>query len=136
MKIQSLITAGLLILSTSVIPVNAQQIDDPAVKILPTAQKGILKVLFAYDTDQSVNVKFYNEEGELALDKIKGGTFHNGFSKKYNVRKLSSGNFWVEVSTATMSVTYKITESRGGQTYTPLLEKTSYNHPLVASNSY
>jgi hypothetical protein len=133
MKIQIIISVGLLvILGSAVSMTNAQSLDEPAVKILPTTQKGILKVHFAYHADQSVNVRFFNEEGQILSDEIKG-TFPNGFSKKYNVRNITSKNFWIEVASENISVTYKLIESNDRQTFEPVLEKTAYNHVMVAS---
>jgi hypothetical protein len=134
MKIQTIIAAGLLvILSSAVVPTSAQSFDEPAVKILPTTQKGLLKVHYAYDADQGVNVRFYNEQGQILSDEVKGA-FPNGFSKKYDVRNITSKNFWIEVTTANISVTYKLVASKDRETFVPLLEKTAYNH-VVASNN-
>ncbi|NOT75801.1 MAG: hypothetical protein HOP08_12815 [Cyclobacteriaceae bacterium] len=136
MKAKAIITAGLfIILSSPIINTFAQTIDEPAIKILPTVQKGILKVLYAYNNNEAVEVKFFNADGPIVTDKIKSGTFQNGFSKKYDVRKTSPGDLWVEVSSEDLSVTYRLVESNDGKGFVPLLEKTTYNHQLVASNT-
>ncbi|MEJ0055989.1 MAG: hypothetical protein WDN75_10225 [Bacteroidota bacterium] len=135
MKIQAIITAGLfVILTTSVLSVNAQSFDEPAIKILPTTQKGILKVHYVYDTNEPVNIRFFNDEEQLLSDEVTG-TFPNGFSKKYDVRKMTSEAFWIEVTAENISVIYKLVRSRDKDTYVPFLEKTTYNHSLVASNN-
>lgn len=134
MKTRTMIIASLVTLfSASLFNANAQEIIEPAVKILPTDEKGVLKVLYAYDTDQAVEVKFLNEEGVLTRDKIKATAFQNGFSKKYDVRNIRSKNFWIEVSSPSLMVTYKMTESNDQRSYVPILEKTTYN-TLVAAN--
>ena len=134
MKTLSIITAGLAImLSASIGTINAQQIGEPAVKILPTNEKGILKIMYAYATNQPVTIVFYNEGGLLASDKVKGD-FRDGFSKKYDVRKVSA-DFWIEVRSMELTVTFKMVESRDGQSFLPVLEKTTYNHALVAANN-
>ncbi len=136
MKIQTIIAAGLLvILSTTVATTNAQSFDEPAVKILPTNQKGILKVLYAYDANQSVKITFFNDKGLILSDEVKGESLSNGFSKKYDVRNITSESFWIEVASDNISVTYKLTESMDRKTYVPFLEKTTYSHSLVASNN-
>jgi hypothetical protein len=134
MKTKTIIIASLVTLfSVSFFSANAQQTVEPSVKILPTDEKGILKVLFAYDTDQAVEVKFLTEDVVLTRDKIKANTFQNGFSKKYDVRNIKSGNFWIEVSSPSLTVTYKMTESKDRKSHVPVLEKTTYN-TLVAAN--
>ena len=134
MKTRTIIIASVMTLfSASFFGASAQQAGEPPVKILPTAEQGVLKVLYAYDTDQAVEVKFLNEDGVLTRDKIKANTFQNGFSKKYDVRNISSRNFWIEVSSPSLMVTYKMTESNDRRAYVPILEKTTYN-TLVAAN--
>ena len=83
MKTTSTIVAGLLVaaLSFAVVTSNAQTANEPAVKILPTNQEGILKVLYAYDTDQSVEVTFFNEGGLITADKIKPAKDQHGFKE-------------------------------------------------------
>ncbi len=134
MKTRTIIIASVVALfSVSFFGANAQQTGEPSVKILPTDKKGVLKVLYAYDTDQAVEVKFLTEEGVLTSDKIKANAFQNGFSKKYDVRNITSRNFWIEVSSPSLVVTYKMTESKDRKSYVPILEKTTYN-TLVAAN--
>ncbi len=134
MKTRTIIIASVVALfSVSFSSANAQQAGEPSVKILPTDQKGVLKVLYVSDTDQPVEVKFLTKEEVLTSDKIKGTAFQNGFSKKYDVRNITSRNFWIEVSSPSLTVTYKMTESKDRKSYVPILEKTTYN-TLVAAN--
>ena len=134
MKSKSIILAGLVtILSLAFVSVNAQLASEPAVKILPTNEQGILKVLYAYDTDQSVEVRFLDDDGLITSDKIKAAKTAHGFSKKYNVRNIKSGTFWIEVKAANVSVIYKVTGSSDGKAYTSALEKATFNYPSVAS---
>ena len=115
----------------------AQQSAEAIVRVFPSTQKGVLKILYAHDIDQSVEVKFFNEEGIITSDKIKGKANPHGFLKKYDIRQLKSENLWVEVSSSTLSVTYKLVASKDNN-ITPLLEKTTTtytNHNLVAKNN-
>lgn len=128
------IFASAFILFTASFTASAQ-LSEPPVKILPTTQKGIVKVLFASDADQGVEVKFYNEEGLIITDKIKADSYPNGFSKKYDVSKLNPEKLWVEVSSAQMDVTYKLNPSRDGRSIEPFLEKTTYNHLMVVAKN-
>lgn len=131
MKTRTIVLASLVTLFS--LSLYAQQASEPAVKILPTDEKGVLKVLYAYDTDQAVEVKFLSEDGVLTRDKIKASAFQNGFSKKYDVRNIKSANFWIEVSSPSLTVTYKMTESADQKSLEAFLEKTVYNNSLVAS---
>lgn len=110
------------------------QANEPAIKILPSTQKGIFKVLYAYASDQPVTVKFFNEEGLIETDNINPKEFQRGFFKKYDVRNIESGSFWVEVAGPTHAATYKMIESKNG-TYIPVLEKTTYSHSLAVVNN-
>src|SRR3982751_2900646 len=99
MKLNSIIAVGLVaVLSASFTGASAQQYGEVPIKILPSSEKGIVKVWFATPTNQSVQVKSYDDNGTLGSDKIKGGQFLKGFSKKYDVSHLKSGSFWVQVS--------------------------------------
>jgi hypothetical protein len=134
MKTTFAIAASLvLLLSAASFHTRAQQSNEPAVKILPTTDKGIVKVLYAYDNDQEVSIRFFNEVGTLCFDKVKANAFENGFTKKYDISKVFPQDFWIEVSSPAMSATYKMIKRRGQKAYEPVLEKTSYNHPTIAS---
>lgn len=112
----------------------ARQNEEAAVRILPSTEKGILKILYAYDIDNAVEVNFFSEEAILSSDKVRKDTYPHGFLKKYDVRQLKSGSFWVEVSSPTVSVTYKLTKSNDN-TITSSLEKTIFTRDLVAKNN-
>jgi hypothetical protein len=132
MKTKAILLAGLFLIFGAA---QAQEIFEPAVKILPTSEKGILKVLYAYPTGQSVSVKFFNNDGVLLSDRINANTFQHGFSKKYDVRQIGSKVFFVEVSSAKMSVVYKMTESKDRNEFIPVLENATYMNPKVASSN-
>jgi hypothetical protein len=133
MKTSSLIAAGLFMIFG--FAAQAQELLEPAVKILPTSEKGIVKVLYAYPTGQSVNVKFVNEDGLIGSDRILAAAYQNGFTKKYDIRNMGSKSFWVEVSSAKMSVTYKMVASKERGRFVPVLEKNTYLHPLTAASN-
>ena len=133
MKTQSIILVVLLMIFGTA--AQAQEINEPAVKIVPMPQHGILKLLYAYDLGQPVLVKFFDEEAVLFSDKIKADAFKNGFSRKYDVRQIASKTFYVEVSSETISVTYRLTRSEDGNVLTPILENASYEYPSVASRN-
>ncbi len=136
MKLQSIIVVGLVaVISASFTGASAQQYGDVPVKILPTTEKGIVKVWFATPASQSVTVKFYNENGLLGSDNIKGGKYLSGFSKKYDVNHVKTGSFWVAVSSPSMDVTYKIVPSADGRNLDAQLETSTYNHTVVAANN-
>lgn len=129
MKTKSIIVAGLVVLlSTVFFAGNAQT--TPAIKVLPTTKEGIVKLIVVGATDESVDVKFYNEDGLVESDEINEQA--NGFNKKYDVRNIMNRGFVMEVTAAGTSVTYKLTRSNGK--LLPYLVKTTYTYPLIASN--
>lgn len=134
MKTKFTILAGIFtFLSLAFVSASAQTLE-PAVKIIPTSENGIYKLIFAYDSDQTVQVKFFNnKEGVLKLDRIQPEKFENGFSKKYDVSNIDSKDFWVEVSSSKLSVRYKMT--KGSKAYEPVLESTTFVNTLTASNN-
>jgi hypothetical protein len=71
----------------------------------------------------------------LFSDKIKANAFKNGFSRKYDVRHIASKTFYIEVSSETLTVTYKLTKSEDGNVLTPVLENVLYQYPAVASRN-
>ena len=129
MKTKSIL--ALVVMLSAAFATNAQLIE-PAVKFLPAGEKGLLKVLYAHDTQSNVDVKFLGENGLLKADRIKAGSFSKGFSKKYDVSRIKAKSFWVEISSADLTVRYKMIETKDGQ-FVAYLEKTIYNHPLVAA---
>jgi hypothetical protein len=133
MKTKTTFLAGLMILAAmSFTSTNVQAQADPAVKVLPTSETGILKVLYAYPNQKTVQIKFYNESGLIGLDHV-NKKFEKGFSKRYDLNKLSEGNYWVEITSPELSVTYKLEGSKEKK-WISTLEKTTYSYPLVATN--
>jgi hypothetical protein len=130
MKTRILLT-GVIIALTAFFAVTAQS-NDPAVKILPAAEQGTLKLVYAYDSGNPVVVKFIDENGLLKTDRISEGSFNNGFLKKYDVSRIKARGFWVEVSSGDLTVRYKMVNDQKGR-LVPYLEQTTYNHPMVAT---
>ncbi len=106
------------------------QVQEPAVKIVSTTDHDLIKVIYGYDTNEAVEVKFITADGIVKTDKIYGKSFSGGFLKKYNVEKMQGG-FWVEVESPELTVTYKMTTAKNGK-WSAQLEKTTYNYPIVA----
>jgi hypothetical protein len=112
------------------------QAEESYVKILPTSVPGVIKVHYALETNEPLTVKFFSDNDVLASDRIKGGPFPNGVSKRYNVRNIQNKDYWVEVGSSRMTVTYHIIPSTDKRTFTPYLEKTIYNNQvLVRANN-
>ncbi len=118
-------------ISTFTISNAKAQSQEPAVKIVSTIDQDVIKVIYGYDTNEAVEVKFINADGILKTDKINGNAFSGGFLKKYNVEKMQGSAFWVEVESPELSVTYKMTIAKNGK-WSAQLEKTTYNYPIVA----
>jgi len=133
MKTQSIILVLLVMIFGTA--AQAQEVNEPAIKILPTSQQGILKVLYAYNSGQPVLVKFSDENTVLFSDKIKADSFKKGFSRKYDVRNIAAKTFYVEVSSESLSVTYQLTKSEDGNDLIPVLENVYYHYPAMASRN-
>jgi hypothetical protein len=121
-----------VISTLSVSRARAQGVEQPAVKVIPTGEKDVIKLIYGYDSQQSVDVKFMDANGIIGNDKIKGKSFEGGFSKKYKVTRESGDAFWVEVTSPELSVIYKMTAAANGK-WAAQLEKTTYNYAVVAS---
>jgi hypothetical protein len=126
-----LIIAAVAMLAFFSATVQAQVGDEANIKILPS-KAGILKVHYAMEISEPITVRFFNSDGLLATDRIEG-LYAKGLMKRYNVKSVSSRNYWVEVSSPKLSVTYKIIPSKDQQTFAAHLEKTVYNYPVAAS---
>jgi hypothetical protein len=135
MKIQTIIAAGLAVVASTAFSVQAQSELSPSIKVLPSTEEGVVKILYAYETSKPVEVRFSNENGILKTDFVKPGQFANGFLKKYDVSAIDTKKFRVEIIADNVSVTYQLTESKKGKSYIPFLESTTYKQPLVASNN-
>lgn len=130
MKTRSTIVAGLVVLLSTVFFAGNAQSTTPAIKVLPTTNEGIVKLLVVGAPDEAVDVKFYSEDGLVKTDAIKSAD--EGFNKKYDVREIMNRGFLMEVTAAGTSVTYKLARSKGR--LIPFLTKTTYTYPVVASN--
>ncbi|HEY3429200.1 MAG TPA: hypothetical protein VGK39_00905, partial [Cyclobacteriaceae bacterium] len=84
------------------------------------------------ETTTPVSVKFLTEKGIVDQDKIKG-SYLSGLSKRYDVARINDQDFWIEVSSAEMTVKYHIVPSKDRKKFTSYLEKVTYNDDKVAS---
>jgi len=117
------------------INVNAQINEDLAkVKILRTKDAGVIKMLYAMKTEEPIQVRFITREGEFQRDKIHG-QFLKGVSKRYDISSIQDKDFWMEISSSTMTVTYKIKRSSDRSKFEPVLEKSVHNHLALASSA-
>ena len=133
MKLRSIIfIMSMLVFAGS--SLQAQVLVEPPVKILPTADRNVLKVHYAVETTSPLSVKFLTEkEGIVDQDKIKGN-FQSGLSKRYDVARINDQDFWIEVASAEMTVKYHIVPSKDKSKFTSYLEKVTYNDDKVALN--
>ena len=109
------------------------QTEQTNVKILRT-KPGYIKLLYAMEKNDLLVVRFFNENGLVGSDKIKG-VYPSGLLKKYDVRTINSKPYWVEVSSPRVALTYKITPSKDGKTFESTLEKTTYTDTIVKRNN-
>lgn len=113
------------------IQVNAQTQDLSKVKILRTPEAGVIKLLYASNTEETVHIRFLTADGEVSSDQVKGN-YPKGFLKRYDVKEISHHNFWIEVASPTTTVVYRIEPSKDKKRFSSVLEKTIQNHALVA----
>jgi hypothetical protein len=127
-----LIIASVALLMFFTVNVNAQIGDEANIKILPS-KAGILKVHYAMAVNESITVKFFTKDGLISTDRIEGA-YENGLMKRYDIKNINAKDYWVEVSSPKLTVTYHVVPSKDKQTFTSHLEKTTYNYPVVAAN--
>ena len=127
MKTRSIIIAGLL--SIAFFTSRAQS-ENPVIKVLPTSQSGIVKLLVVGTDDESVEVKFFNKDGLVQSDAIK--PVSRSFNKKYDLRRVIDKSFSMEVTASGTSVRYEL--AKHGDKLTPVLTKETQTYRLIASN--
>jgi len=115
----------------SAIKVKAQA-DESRIKVLNTEKSGVLKLVSAIEIEDGATVTFFNNEGTLSTDEIKG-SFPKGFAKRYDVHKVNQ-DFWIEVITPRLSVTYHIIPSKDGKTFTSNLEEAIHKYDVVVAS--
>ncbi|MFZ5970599.1 MAG: hypothetical protein ACOYXA_03310 [Bacteroidota bacterium] len=134
MKTRTLLTvaafAAALLISTGT---NAQLSVEPQVKVIPTSERGIIKVVYAQPTSHAVDVKFIDNTGVFLTDRIQSHISEKGFIKRYNMARLKGETYTIELSSPEMTVTYQLKESANQKWYA-VLTSTTYNHALVAKN--
>lgn len=131
MKTSTLIFGMVIAIISTLTIGTAHAQDEPAVKVVPGHEKNTIKVIYAYNTAESVDVKFVTDKGLFEKDNINGKDFKGGFIKKYNLESLKQSTFWVEVDSKELSVVFKMIPSKDGK-WTAQLEKTTYNHIALA----
>ena len=95
--------------------------DESEIKILPS-KTGILKVLYAMEVSQSVVLTFFNSQGVLGRDKIKGN-FPSGFLKFYDVARIIDREFWVQIDSPDHIIRFHVVPSKDKTTFTSYLEE-------------
>jgi len=117
----------------SAIVVRAQQPDESRIKIIPMEKPGVLKLVHAITSYEPVTVNFVTDEGVIKSDEIKG-SFPKGFTKRYDVRRISENDFRMEIITPSLTVIYRIIPSHDGKTFTTHLEKAVHNYDVVVAS--
>jgi hypothetical protein len=126
-----LLTMMIAMVAFSAIKVQAQA-DESRIKVLNTEKPGVLKLVSAIEIEDGATVNFFNDEGTLSTDEIRG-SYPKGFSKRYDVRKVDK-DFWIEVVTPRLSVTYHIIPSRDRKTFTSNLEEAVHKYDVVVAS--
>jgi hypothetical protein len=127
-----LVTMMIAMVAFSAIKVKAQVPDESRIKILKTEKPGVLKLVHALQIEDGVTVNFITDEGIISTDEIKG-SYPKGMAKRYDVRRIDK-DFWMEVSTPRLSVTYHIIPSSDGKTFTSNLEKAVHKYDVIVAS--
>ena len=130
MKTGSTIVAGVFFLLITAITTQAQEVATAVAKVLPTSGKGVIKLLVSDNPGKTVSVRFYNEDGLIASDLIKGKDA-KGFIKKYDLSRVIPRQFWMTVDTENSSFTYAMTRENGG--IVAELREATQKYPVIAS---
>jgi len=115
----------------SAITVKAQA-DESRVKVLNTDKPGVLKLVSAIEIENGATVSFITDEGTILMDEIKG-QYPKGFAKRYDVRRVDK-DFWIEVNTPRLVVTYHIIPSDDGKTFISNLEKAVHKYDVIVAS--
>ncbi|MBL6446053.1 hypothetical protein JMN32_07030 [Fulvivirga sp. 29W222] len=98
----------LLLLISSGALAQGPQGDQIGAKILPSGERGIVKLLYVNPGESQVSINFYGKKGLLFNEEIKSNQFKNGFIKYYDLKSMKSGSYWVEIADSEMSIRYEI----------------------------
>ena len=108
MKLKTTILAVALTVLSAAAFANKGANGDPVIKILPSQEANILKLLYVNDMDGTVQVKFYKGSALIKRDRVKGKDFEKGFVKNYDLSELKAGIYQVEIVSEGMSVKYEL----------------------------
>jgi len=112
MKLSTTIFAALLtVVSLNLTAATNPKHQEPVVKILPSTEAGLVKLLYVNNEERQVNITFYDVDGMIIKDKIKAKKFDGGFVKMYDLSELESGKYWVKVADSNTEVKYEIIHS-------------------------
>lgn len=112
--------------------INAQAPDLDRVRILQGDKPGIVKILYAIETEAPLFVNIIQDHELLKTDKIKG-PFAKGVIRRYDVNEISKQAFEIEIDSERFLLTYKVIPSADRKTFTSYLEKAVYKQPLLAA---
>lgn len=134
MNRKTILIAGLAVALACVASITrAQALGESAIKVVPGAERASVKVIYAHAPVTAVEVKFTSSEGVLVQDRIASAS-PKGFIKKYDLSRLEANSYWVEIKSRELTVVYKLELGRDGKTSMPVLQTTTYQHALLASN--
>lgn len=129
----SIIIAGVLVAAISAFAITSAQAQvEPNVKVIPASEQDMIKVIYAYESAASIDVRFLDADKVLFTDQVKAKNFSSGFMRKYSLEKFESKELWVEVISPELTVTYKLLQGENGR-WLAQLEKATYTYPVVAS---
>jgi hypothetical protein len=132
MKLRQTLTA-LAVATMIAFSAGAQESDASHVKLLPSRDGSVIKLLFAMKTQETVDVKFFADGGMVKRDRISGGPYEKGVMKRYDVSGINHKDYWVEVTSGNLKITYRVRPSRDRKTFSPQLESATFTNIAVAA---
>jgi hypothetical protein len=108
--------------------------DDSKIKVLPSATKNVIKVLYASEVDGPVTVTFYDGAQVYGQDVITE-KMTKGFIKKYDVGRVNENSFLVRVSSHKLAAIYKVTRVNGGKSFNSQLKSMSTDPQLLVKRN-
>lgn len=113
----------------------AQEFDEQRVKILPTGVPGFIRLHYAMEINEPIELTFFNEDkAVVGKDKIYRTAAPNGISKRYDVTDISADEYWIQIKTGKNAVVYHILPEKDHSLFTAVLQPTSDQFLVKANN--
>ena len=135
MKLTTTLLAGLLTLLSLSAGATDPENKETIARVLPSKEEGFVKVFYMNPSEKKVEIKFYGDKGLITRDVVRASKYENGFIKVYDLNKLETGDYTIEISDNGMTVTYPISFDENKNTvWARQWDNFSQNNQIVSSN--